>query len=48
MSAGSPTFKDALNISFAVQNPKYVDGVFPEKIINPNSFKSSDRPGAKI
>jgi hypothetical protein len=48
MSAGSFTFKDAFNISFAVQNPKDVDGVFIKKIINPNGFKSRNRPRAQI
>ena len=32
-SAGSHAFEDAFNISFAVQNPKDVDGVFLKKII---------------
>jgi hypothetical protein len=40
MSVSSLAFKDAFNISFAVQNPKDVDGVFIKKIINPNGFKS--------
>jgi hypothetical protein len=48
MSAWFLTFKDAFNISLAAQNPKDVDGVFLKKIINPNGFKSRNRPRAQI
>jgi hypothetical protein len=40
--------RNAFNISFAVQNPKDIDGVFIKKIINPNGFKPRNRPRAQI
>jgi hypothetical protein len=36
--------KDPLDVAFAVQNANNVEGVCLQSVINPNSFKSSDRP----
>jgi hypothetical protein len=40
--------KDALNVSFAVQNANNVDGVFVHQEINSDSLKSNNRPRAQI
>ena len=37
-------FNDLSDVSFAVQDTNNVDGVFFESVINPNGFKSDDRP----
>ena len=42
------TIEDSFNISFAVQNPNDVDDVFVQQVINPDGFKSSNRPLAEI
>jgi hypothetical protein len=36
--------KHALDVSFAVQDTNNVHGLFLESVVNPNGFKSSDRP----
>jgi hypothetical protein len=48
MSAGPLAFKDAFDISFSVQDPNDVDVVFMQKVIDPNGFKSRNRPRAQI
>ena len=48
MSAGPLAFKDAFDISFSVQDPDDVDVVFMQKVIDPNGFKSRNRPRAQI
>jgi hypothetical protein len=42
------TFEDALNISFAMQNPNNVDNLFVHQVINSDGFKSNNRPRAQI
>jgi hypothetical protein len=41
-------FEDALNISFAMQNPNNVDNLFVHQVINSDGFKSNNRPRAQI
>jgi len=41
-------FKDALNISFAVQNPDNLENLFVRDVINSDHFKSNNRPRAQI
>ena len=41
------TLKKAFNIALAVQNPNDVEGVFVQKVINPDGLKSRNRPRAK-
>jgi hypothetical protein len=36
--------KEALHVSFAVQNTNNVHGVCLQSVMNPNGFKSSNRP----
>lgn len=41
-------FQQALYITLAVQNPDDLNVVIVNQIINPNSFKPWDGPGAKV
>jgi hypothetical protein len=41
-------FEDALNISFAMQDPNNVDKLFVHHVINSDGFKSDNRPRAQV
>jgi hypothetical protein len=41
-------FKDAFNISLAMQNPNDAEGVFIHNVVNPDGLKSRNRPGVEI
>jgi len=46
-SNASRTLKNAFNIALAMQNANDADGVFIQKVINPDGLKSRNRQGAK-
>ena len=46
-SNASLPFKNAMDITLAMQNPDHMEGIFVESVVNPDSLKSCDCPVAK-